>query len=699
MATSHRPIFLSRSLASDWTHGLSDSVTNATTSVAELDPATMTAIRQALASAQLGRIGDACATAERALAEGGDKVALNAMLGMLRGQAGDHKGAIRHLEIAHRARPADVRIATNLASALAAEGELVRAFEVAAPALAFSDPTQQLARLRGYVAQLLEDPDSAIEAYGHVVAAAPEDWESWNNLGNSRLANGDFPGGIEALRRSADLNPNALLTRLNLARALRHSEKFDEAEALLRAAADQFPKDVQPLIDLHDILKVQGRGDEEVLQVLEGALERDPENVELLLGLARQQTLLLEMEQAEKAYRAAIAIDAANSEAFVGIATVYEHSRPADMEQLVAEAERHSLDPGSLSLLHAFAHRRAKRYSEGLAALEGVPEELAPARREDLLGQFHDKLGNYDAAFAAFTRMNEIQAEDPSRPLFRSAELRSRIGDQLERTTAEWVRSWKTPPLEADRPAPTFLVGFPRSGTTLLDTMLMGHPDVEVMEERPCLSTVGNALGGFGRIAELDEAELKRAQAHYFEEASKFVDFQSGAHLVDKSPLHLNSVPLIQRLFPEARFILALRHPADVVLSCFISNFRLNPSMSNFVRLDTAAEFYDLTFRNWERSREILPLDVQTVVYEDLVDNPEAELRRLTEALNLQWRDEMLDHRKTAAERGVITTASYAQVTEPIYRRSVGRWERYRKHLEPILPVLSPWAEKFGYRI
>lgn len=621
------------------------------------------------------------------------------MLGMLRGQSGDLKGAIQHLEIAHRARPDDVRIATNLASALVAESDFARAIDVASPALAFSDPTHQLARIRGFVAQSLNDSAAAIEAYKHVVAAEPNDWETWNNLGNSHLSISNFAEGVEALRRSAALNPGALVTRLNLARALRHTGDFAEAETLLRGTADQFPRDAEPLVDLHDLLKVQGRGDEEVLEVLERAIKRDPNNVELRLGLARQHTLLLQMKRAEEAYRSAIAIDSANSEAFVGLATVYEHSRPGAIEELVAEAESHSLDTGTLSLLRAFAHRRAKRYSEGLAALEMVPEELAPARCEDLLGQFQEGLGNYDAAFAAFTRMNEIQEEDPSRPVLRAAELRKTIGDQLRRTTAEWARGWKTPALDADRPAPIFLVGFPRSGTTLLDTLLMGHPDVEVMEERPCISRVATAFGGFDRIAELDEADLRRAQAAYFEEASKYVELRPGAHLVDKSPLHLNNVPWIHRLFPNARFILALRHPADVVLSCFVSNFRLNPSMSNFVRLDTAAEFYDLTFSFWERSRQVFPINVHTLVYEHLIDNPEAELRRLAEALDLEWREEMLDHRKTAAGRGVIATASYAQVTEPIYRRSVGRWERYRKHLEPILPVLAPWAEKFGYRI
>jgi hypothetical protein len=158
-------------------------------------------------------------------------------------------------------------------------------------------------------------------------------------------------------------------------------------------------------------------------------------------------------------------------------------------------------------------------------------------------------------------------------------------------------------------------------------------------------------------------------------------------------------VPLIHRLFPDARFILAIRHPADVLLSCYFSAFRRTSALSNFLRLDSAAELYDLAFTMWERSRELMAIDVNTIVYEKLVQDPEAQLRPLAEALGLDWRDELLDHTGTAASRGLIATASYAQVTEPIYRRSVGRWEKYRDQLAPVLPVLRPWAEKFGYSI
>jgi hypothetical protein len=229
--------------------------------------------------------------------------------------------------------------------------------------------------------------------------------------------------------------------------------------------------------------------------------------------------------------------------------------------------------------------------------------------------------------------------------------------------------------------------------------MLMGHPDVSVMEEKPVLDLVSREIGGFEGIASLDAKGVERARRQYFEGVERVGGDAGRKVLIDKNPFHLMQVPLIHRLFPNARFILALRHPADVLLSCYFSSFRLTPQLGNFLRLDTAAEFYDLAFATWERSRELIPINVQTVVYEQLVENAEAQLRPVATALNLEWRDEMLNHAETAASRNLIATASYAQVTEPVYRRSVGRWERYRTHLESILPVLRPWAEKFGYSL
>jgi hypothetical protein len=172
-----------------------------------------------------------------------------------------------------------------------------------------------------------------------------------------------------------------------------------------------------------------------------------------------------------------------------------------------------------------------------------------------------------------------------------------------------------------------------------------------------------------------------------------------GGLLIDKNPLYTLRGPLIHRVFPDARFIFALRHPCDVVLSCFMQNFRVSQMTASFLDLRNAALFYDRTMAYWEQCRALFGLDVHTVRYEDLVEDVEAQMRPLLGWLGLQWEPKVLDHQQTAQERGYIRTPSYAQVTEQVYTRASGRWTRYREQMEPVLPILAPWAERYGYSL
>ena len=135
------------------------------------------------------------------------------------------------------------------------------------------------------------------------------------------------------------------------------------------------------------------------------------------------------------------------------------------------------------------------------------------------------------------------------------------------------------------------------------------------------------------------------------------------------------------------------------MFSCYATNFKLNDGMSNFLGLDTAAELYDLSFSYFEKAQGLLGLPVHNVVYENVVGDRESELRSLLDFLGLEWSDDVLDHESTALSRGRIKTASYAQVAQPIYSQAAGRWTNFRKHLEPVLPVLEPWVAKFGYSL
>jgi tetratricopeptide (TPR) repeat protein len=663
-----------------------------------IDDLTADAIRRAIASATAGRLSEACGIAQSALEEGGEPAALNALLGMLWGRRGDAERSVQHLRLAHDARPDDLVIATNLASALAQLGRYEEGLSVATEERARSDKSLSLMKLRGFLAQMTDDYRLAIACYEQAVAAVPNDWESWNNLGNARRLEGDFDGSVSALARGVELNPHSAPVRLNYATSLLSAGKFEDAERELERMAQEFPADAKPLRELHALFKAQSR-EQDALRAIESAISRDPNNLDQRLALASHQLSMLRHSDAEDTYRDVVRRDPSNELGNLGLAVVFElTNRGEALSALVEEAADRGVSDQVLNFIRAFDHRRAKRFEEGLAALRDVPEDIDNARRAHLLGQLEEGAGHYDEAFRAFERMNEIQRDDPSEPEQRATAYRNIVRAHSDALGAQILKSWREVPVD-DRPSPVFLVGFPRSGTTLLDTILMSHPRVEVLEEEPALKKANEAILDLSELATASAAVVQRARDTYFEVAGRLTPLAPGNLLVDKNPMSMNSIPFIRRIFPDARIILALRHPCDVVLSCFSTNFKLNDAMASFVRLETTVELYDLSFGYFEQARALLKPEVHTIYYERIIEDRYNELRPLFDFLRLDWHDDVLEHQTTARGRGYIKTASYAQVVEPIYKRSAGRWQNYRKHLEPVIPLLRPWAQKFGYEI
>jgi tetratricopeptide (TPR) repeat protein len=663
----------------------------------DLSPALAAELRDVTQIARRGDLRSALARAEDMLARSNGSGVIHAFAGMLHCQAGNLLAGIPHLRAALAGYPDDITTATNLANALAECGQTEEAVSVCTEARAARDPSFRLWRLRGGLLQAREDYAGAVKAYEQVVIATPDDFESWNNLGNARSAVGDVAGSVKALQKATALRPDVAPIRLNLATALLDSADIEAATGVLQNCVRDFPNDPKPLVELAALMRSQNRH-EESLAALERAVVLSPGDADLRIRLGEELVILWSLDRAEIAFRAALAIDPAQAEGHVQLAALLDYSnRPDELGPLIASAEALGVEAGSVHFIRALSCRREKRFEDGLTELLAVPEHIQPARCAQLRGEFYDRTGQADLAFESFAEVNRLLALDPTEPVERSGAYLTRLREERAAVTAAWYSGWKRADVPEERASPAFLVGFPRSGTTLLDTMLMGHPDVQVLEERPTLRRVQEAIGGFERLPELGPDDIRDLRALYFSEVRNHVDLRAESLLVDKFPLYLNRVPLIHRLFPDARFILALRHPFDVVLSCFMTSFRLNNAMSNFLDLRTAAETYDLTFGFWNQCREMMPIQVHEVKYENMVADSEAELRPLFNYLGLKWNADALDHQRTAAARGTITTASYAQVIEPLYDRAAGRWERYRRHMEPVLPILQPWAEQMGY--
>jgi hypothetical protein len=197
-------------------------------------------------------------------------------------------------------------------------------------------------------------------------------------------------------------------------------------------------------------------------------------------------------------------------------------------------------------------------------------------------------------------------------------------------------------------------------------------------------------------LPDLDPDALQALRRVYFEAVDRHLRRLAGRTPVDKMPLNTIDVGLIHRLFPEARILLALRHPCDVVLSGFMQAMKPNAAMVLFDSLASTARFYAQVMGLWQQYRQVLPLSVLTVRYEDLVVDLPGETRRILEFLDLPWDDAVLSYAEHAQTRA-IATPSYHQVVQPIYRRSVGRWRNYADAFEDVLPVLQPFIEEFGY--
>ncbi len=655
-------------------------------------------IQRALGCARAGDAVGARAAAVSGLRGGEAVEVFHSVLGRLDCQAGDLASGIAHFRAALAASAADVAVRCQLVRALTDSGDAKGALEACPDALCRADASLRLMRLRAYLLLQTGAYAASAAAYRIIVAVDTGDVESWNNFGNALSATGDAEGALAAIDQAARLQPGNAPVRFNQAATLLQLRRLDAAEAALKAYCRDFPTDDKPRVELAALCKTLGR-DAEALEWLEQAARLAPRDADLQVKLGLERQFAWQMDGAEAALRTATTLRPAPDEAHLLLALHLEHMNKAGgiaaVEQSAAAA---GVGAGTVHFLRALICRREGRFAEGLAELARVPPDLEPVRAAQLRGQCHDRLGDAAEAFAAFSEMNRLQRADPSEPVRRAGEYRDALARDRALVTPEWYAGWRRDPLPAGRPSPVFLLGFPRSGTTLLDTMLMGHPQVQVMEERPPIACVEREIGGMAALPGLSASDIARLRDLYFEEARRWVPLRDDALLVDKFPLHLNKVPIIHRLFPDARFVLALRHPMDVLLSCYITNFRLNSAMANFLDLDTAAWVYDQSFGFWEQSRRILQVSSHTVVYERVVEDSSAELRTLCAWLGLDWHDDVLAHQRTASERGVITTASYSQVTEPLYTRARGRWERYREWLEPVLPAMRPWIERHGYQ-
>ncbi len=326
------------------------------------------------------------------------------------------------------------------------------------------------------------------------------------------------------------------------------------------------------------------------------------------------------------------------------------------------------------------------------------------AQAQGQLGDALERLGRPADAFARFTAANAALRAFYA-PRFAGP------GVQTVPAMLTWVaRYFETAPPEAWRGAPArptsddpaahvFLLGFPRSGTTLLERVLTTSPRVSASEERETLTDATMEFmrgpATLDRLAAISEADAERHRALYWARVRELGGDPAGRIFIDKLPLNSIKLPLIAKLFPEARILFAVRDPRDVVLSCFRQRFRVNPSMFEFLTLEGSARFYAQVMSLSALYEQRFDLRIHRHRYEDLVGDFDGATRAVCDFIGLGWSED-LRRFDAGGTRRSIATPSATQVARGLYDGG-GQWRRYADQLAPALPHLAPWIERFGY--
>ena len=553
--------------------------------------------------------------------------------------------------------------------------------------------------------------DEAVRVFNALALMQPTVAEHWRNLGTALRPTKQYDLAIAAFDRALRLAPPTAALLYNLGVLQMEHSDYNAAYLALRDAVALAPTDgtirwafAQCCFELINV--------DEALAALE-----DWQNLQ---GLTAEITvricyLLVMMGATQKAWpgiERLLASPPQKGPAAVGMASILERLHRLDearamMERLDVNDRSLDANPERLLLAAKLAERAGQREEAQRhlsVALESQGEFLYRYRVLFPLAKIQDALGRYEEAFATAAEAHRSQLLFLESVMGKSSEAESRILSRAANgCDPDDVATWESagPAIEA---SPIFIVGFPRSGTTLLEQVLDAHPLLQSMDEQPFLVRALGEVTDRGiryptELGKLTPSDLDSLRCGYWDRARKKVSLLPGQRLVDKNPLNMVLLPLMRRMFPNAHFILAVRHPCDVLLSCYLQDFRA-PELALLCRdLPTLANAYSRAFEFWYSQAPLLrPLSYE-LSYEQFAADFATQARKLADFLQLPWHEAMLAPGEHARAKGFISTPSYTQVLEPVNNRSVGRWKRYESHFAPVLPILKPWIERWAYSL
>ena len=614
-----------------------------------------TALEIAGANHRLGRFNAAEPVYRALLRHDPDNPRILHLLGLLLVDRNQPAQAISLIQRSLELRP-DVAVAyCDLARAFRKSQDLDAALDAGRRAMAL-DPGLSDAFLQTGLS--LADRESFDEAMAHLQRAielAPKSIPALKGLGACHMRRRDYAQAAAVWEAALSLDPDDAEMLEAYAGSLTELRRYDEADHLFRYLIERGSEQAEVHQGLAAMLFRQGDGDASI-EVCRTALEKFPDNITLLLQIGAAEGLMGRFDKAEAAYRHVLTLQPDSSEALNGLASAGQ----------ALDAESHQQ---ASKTLHDDTRPWADRCAAGFS-----------------IGKERDRAGDYDTAFAAYRTANEIlrEAFDRRGKSFSRSWMAGYVNAQMAAFQPQLIAQAQD--IGCDSEEPVFIVGQPRSGTTLVEQICASHPAVFGMGEKHFIHEIAYALNGPDAPRPPAAWDRQLVQSEVNRHLSAMRAMKPGAaRYTDKMPDNILLVGVIALLYPKARIIYSRRDPRDIALSCYFQYFTQD-GMAWTTDLGDCGYRIHLTNRLMAHWKQSFPGRIFDIQYETLVANLESESRRLIGHLGLEWDPACLDFHK--AERP-IHTASVWQVRQPLYDTSVGRWRHYESYLAPLLAELD----------
>lgn len=544
--------------------------------------------------------------------------------------------------------------------------------------------------------------------------AAPSEAQILDNV-QALLRTGDLPqatsAAVQALESGALVHPLLLHLR---ALALEGQGRIPEALQDLKHGVDIAPNDPIAHFAFGQLLTKVG-DTQNAGAAFETTIRLRPDYAPAYRELGLLNCQVGEIEAGKRCYEKAVSLVPGDADSLAGLAEIAQRAGNTTqarslVNRALAAVPNHPQAKIVLAAILVESGSSAQRAERMIREL--LEDQTRPPQDRtiviSMLGDLRHVQKRYGEAFDAYA-----QANAEKRVIF--APRFERPGQENALSYATWLgeyldaapeTAWQAQRNPARTPAAgeprqhVFVVGFPRSGTTLLENVLIGNPEVVALQEQALLlDGVRDLLSndeGRARLAALGPDEAEQYRAAYWQRVAHRGVEAGGKVFVDTTPLNTMKLPLVAKLFPDAKVLFAIRDPRDVVLSCFRSSFAMSPSMYEFLDLDRAAKFYDAVMRLGRSHKDVLGLAWRDHRHESLVEDFERELDAVCGFLGIERVPAMTNFAELAKKRS-IATRSAAQVKRGLSRDGVGTWRNYADRLAPVMPVLAPWVETFGY--